>query len=490
MAIEIFSKFDYIKSSTISYNKESYTLAKIKNDLRLLTLYEKETNVIDNWDGERDDLGTSILVISPLNSHNANQLRGRLPWLNPKLIGLSTSAGMGDRLGLATPGHVRAVNHFKGMITPIFAQQSMREMARTDRTPQMVMDDAMWGVFQENWQEGFGADADHLKTEKDIDVCFDAGFTFYTIDPGEYVDNRAEIADLNILKEISNNLPADIQATSLGLLNQKYKIENINLFFNEKILYKSMVKYGAAIGHIVRLNKHLESLFGNRPFELEISVDETDLPTSFHEHAYLAIELKRLGVNWISLAPRFTGRFEKGVDYIGKLEEFSRDVEGHAAIARYFGPYKLSLHSGSDKFSIYPFIARATKGLVHLKTAGTSYLEALHTVCALDETLMMQIYQFARENFEKDRQTYHYSASLDKAPQPTDVKDWNKLLNQFDARQILHMTFGSVITAKDTNNQLRFYPKLTQLIQDNADLYAHNLEAHFIKHLTPFADSN
>lgn len=97
-----------------------------------------------------------------MNGHNANQLTSRLPWLNPALIGLTTSVGLSARLGLATPGHVRAVNHFKGIITPIFAQQFMRERARTNRTSQQGVDDAMWGVLQENWRGGFGADADHL----------------------------------------------------------------------------------------------------------------------------------------------------------------------------------------------------------------------------------------------------------------------------------------------------------------------------------------
>ena len=485
---DIFSKFTYIKSSLISHEGASYSLAEINKSKRLLVLYPKDSKHIDNWDGERVDYGQNILVISPLNAHNADQLRRRLPWLNPTLIGLGTSAGLGDRVGLATPGHVRAVNHFKGIITPIFAQQSMREMARTNRTPQQVMDDAMWGAFQENWQDGFGADADHLKTEKDVEDCFKVGYTFYTIDPGEYVDNRAESANLNTLKEIAEKLPPEIKATSLDLLNQEFSFEKINLNFNEKILFTSMVKYGFAIAHIARLYRHLGTLFGNKPFELEVSVDETDFPTSFHDHAYIAIELKRLGIKWISLAPRFVGRFEKGVDYIGDINEFSRDIEGHAAIARYFGPYKLSLHSGSDKFSIYPSLAHATDGLVHLKTAGTSYLEALYTISSLDEKLMMEIYQFARDNFENDRQTYHYSATLDKAPQPSDVKNWQELIHQFDARQILHMTFGSVITAKDTNHQLRFYPRIIQLLQDNSDQFANNLEAHFIKHLTPFVN--
>ncbi len=113
-------------------------------------------------------------------------------------------------------------------------------------------------------------------------------------------------------------------------------------------------------------------------------MDETDQPTTHAEHVYIASELKRLGVEWVSLAPRFVGRFEKGVDYIGDLQAFHQDVNGHAAIARALGPYKLSIHSGSDKFSIYPIIMEATRGLVHLKTAGTSYLEALRTAAALD----------------------------------------------------------------------------------------------------------
>jgi hypothetical protein len=99
---------------------------------------------------------------------------------------------MGDRLGLATPGHVRAVRATGSSIAPIFAQQSIREMARTGRTPQQVMDDATWGAFLEGWTGGVGADADHLKTPADIDACLAAGFTFYTIDPGAHVDNRAD----------------------------------------------------------------------------------------------------------------------------------------------------------------------------------------------------------------------------------------------------------------------------------------------------------
>ncbi len=101
------------------------------------------------------------LRVCELSEAAANELRGILPYLVPKTLGLAKSAGCGDRLGLATPGHVRAIR--RSSMAPIFAQQSIRENARTGRTPQEVMDEAMWGVFQEGWREGFGADADHLK---------------------------------------------------------------------------------------------------------------------------------------------------------------------------------------------------------------------------------------------------------------------------------------------------------------------------------------
>ena len=181
------------------------------------------------------------------------------------------------------------------------------------------------------------------------------------------------------------------------------------------------------------------------------------------------------------------GRFEKGVDYIGVLTAFEADVAIHAAIARQFGPYKLSLHSGSDKFSIYSIFMEATRGLAHLKTAGTSYLEALRTIAALDSCLIQEIYSFARERFEKDRLSYHISAELNNAPQPGEVKEWTDLFTQFDAREILHVTFGSVLTAKTSDGNLRFYDRIMTLLKENREAYFNNLESHFQRHLQPFS---
>src|SRR5262249_43709292 len=151
--------------------------------------------------------------------------------------------------------------------------------------------------------------------------------------------------------------------------------------------------------------------------------DETELPTSHAEHVYVVSELQRLGVRWVSLAPRFVGRFEKGVDYIGDLKAFEYNFAIHAMIARQYGPYKLSLHSGSDKFSIYPIAVSHAKGFVHLKTAGTSYLEALHTIAQIEPDFIRSVYEFARQRYETDSATYHVSARLDRAPLPSNVTD-------------------------------------------------------------------
>ncbi|MHB1319264.1 MAG: tagaturonate epimerase family protein, partial [Anaerolineae bacterium] len=160
---------------------------------RRLGLISRSTDALDldlalrpvNWRGEAAWLGTG-----PLEHGNACRIRKLLPFTTPIRVGLRKSAGLGDRLGLATPGHVRAMRHATGIV-PVYAQQSIREMERTARTPEDVLDDATWGVLQEGWREGFGADADHLKTTEDIDRCVAAGYVMYTFDPRDQVDNEA-----------------------------------------------------------------------------------------------------------------------------------------------------------------------------------------------------------------------------------------------------------------------------------------------------------
>lgn len=479
---------EIINQSITSIDQISFALANTPNGIKLLVLGDRDDDQMKSFEGNQVQNGNISIKICALNSTNAAALRSQIPWLKPIPLGLKTSAGMGDRLGLATPGHIRAIRKMDGKIAPIFAQQSIRENTRTGRTPQEVIDDATWGVFQESWREGYGADADHLKRTDDIDVCLQAGYTFYTIDPGSYVDNRAESSDLSQLKELAKELPFELGVNQSGLLNQTISVEHLQISFDELTLLKAMVKYGKAIWHVHNMYEHLKNKAGSKPFELEVSVDETDNPTSHAEHIYIVSELKRLNVKWVSLAPRFVGDFEKGVDYIGDLNKFDEDIKGHAAIARVFGPYKISLHSGSDKFSIYKIAAKATKGLVHLKTAGTSYLEALRTIADLDPVFFQNIYEYCLDHYESDKASYHVSAQLSRAPKSTEVENWTALLDQFDAREILHVTFGSVLNEKASDGNFVYFDRIMDLLKNSPELYALNLEKHFLRHLIPFVE--
>jgi hypothetical protein len=255
--------------------------------------------------------------------------------------------------------------------------------------------------------------------------------------------------------------------------------------FDEVKLLRAAVKYGNAVAHTAKMYRHLAKVC-QRPFELEVSVDETQSPTTPAEHFFFASELIRLDVKWVSMAPRFIGRFEKGVDYIGDLAAFRKSFKEHVAVMRTLGPYKMSIHSGSDKFSIYPIVAELTGGLVHLKTAGTSYLEALRAVAKIDPKLFREIFDFARAHYETDKASYHVSADVRKVKPAAALKDGQlaDVLEDFDARQALHVTFGSVLTE---GGGTRFKKRLLAALQASEEVYYDVLEKHLGRHLRPFA---
>ena len=457
---------------------------------RVAILAPSGSSVMAGFEGESSALGDRTLVLGPTSAANLEALRALLPWLRPRPLGIRASAGFGDRLGLATPGHIRALRAAGGGLAPIFAQQSIWEMQRTGRSPGGVLDDATWGVFGEGWREGFGADADHLKTAQDVDACVAAGYAFFTFDPGDYVDNRAEAAEACALISNVEDLPwEELEDRPEDLkrryLDNAFKAGEFEIRFDDLSLARAAVKYGSAVARVAHLYRQLEAAMEDRNFEVEVSVDETESPTTHAQHVYISSELRRLGVRWVSLAPRYVGSFEKGVDFIGDVGAFEEDFAVHAAIARedsLGGPYKLSLHSGSDKFSIYPAVARQAGSLVHLKTAGTSYLEALRTAAEIDPQFFREVYAFARDHYEVDRASYHVSASLERTGSHEDMPDEElpALLERFDEREILHVTFGSILAEK------RLREHLFGLLHAHPEAYAAGLEAHLLRHLKPF----
>ncbi len=431
--------------------------------------------------------------ICPLTHDNAIALRRNFDLLAPRCFGVKAAAGLGDRLGLATPGHVRAV---WGMgVAPFLAQQSIREMTRTHRSSRQVMDDACWGVLQEGWGAGFGSDADHLKNTTDIDDCVAAGFTMFTIDPGDHVDNSADTLTGAELAAMCDELNWDALETTGGDLKREYlsgdiKVGSLKLDVDEDVLARAAVKYGAAVAHTAAMFRHLAGAMGKRPFELEMSVDETETPTSTFEHYFVARELQRLGVKWVSLAPRFVGEFEKGIDYKGDHGRFSQCFREHVEVMREFGPYKISIHSGSDKFSIYPAMAELADGLVHLKTAGTSYLEALRVTAEIAPDLFREILAFAFERYETDKASYHVSGDPSKVARPDKLKDGDLpgVLDGDDGRQLLHVTFGSVVTAREGGGYV-FRERLLMALRAHEDDYYAALEKHLRRHIEPFAQA-
>ena len=476
----IYPEGNIYKISFVTRNDDDYALAKLaKNG-------QKRLLVQGNTDGFDGDMQHGLLVCK-LTASNAAQLRSRLPWLNPVPLGRQTSFGFGDRLGSATPGHVASLRAADpdNRIAPIFAQQSVRENTRTGRTPQEVLDDAMWGVFQEGWGHPWGADADHIKEESDLAPFIEAGYTFYTIDPSDYVDNEAQTDSLQTLREKASQMSWERIGGSYKTMKQQYcaqpiAVGSLILEFDEQTFLRALVKYGRAILHTAAIAAALDDNMTGQVYDLEMSIDETDTPTSIHEHYFIANELSMRGIPVVSLAPRFVGKFQKGVDYMGDIEKFAAELATHMAILHQFDRYKISIHTGSDKFSIYGIINDQARGYVHVKTAGTSYLEALRVIAVEDPPLFRKMLDLAHQNFQKDRKSYFVDCQPGKVPFSDQLEDIQlpDLLEQFDARQLLHVTFGSILDA--------YGDELNAFISTHEADYRAGLEIHFARHLRPF----
>jgi hypothetical protein len=344
------------------------------------------------------------------------------------------------------------------------------------------------------WSGRTGADADHLKTRADVDRTVAAGFTFFTIDPSEHVDGQADTYGESELQDKFAAIRGDAAWYDEYLGRTVVLPTGTRVAFDEQACMRCAVKYGRALQAALRLGDDIRAKneAAGRDFEIELSVDETDQPTTLAEHYIVADQCLIHGMKLVSLAPRYVGDFEKGVDFKGELAALERSLADHAAIAKILGPYKLSLHSGSDKLSMYPAFARATRGRFHVKTAGTSYLEAVRVVARHDERLFREIIDFARGRFETDRATYHMSATLDTVPPPAQITRSAELeriyLEKWDdvphgrgftapGRQILHCTFGSVLTNERLGREVR------SVVQSHEATYTEILTDHFARHL-------
>lgn len=484
------------KESIRKQDGVTFLIAKSSDIKSLFLLYSEEGSATAaKFEGEivtEYNTGEFTCKKCALTTVNRYALQEIFPFTRPVVMGLKNSFGFGDRIGLANAGHIKSL---KGSaFRPILAQQSIRELGRTNRKPEEVMDAAVWAVFQEGYTSGFGADADHLKTFADIDLMVKAGFRMFTFDPSEFVQNEADTLD-------EPGLDARIEHIDWTTLGSDY-IKHIELYTAKPFVVsaaltlsptvsdfrRALVKYGNALAHIKKLSDYLNTTYPEHEAEVEVSVDETDSVTSPFEHFYIASELKRMGVSYISLAPRFIGAFEKGIDYRGDLELFKQEYIKHLDIVKYHGSYKISLHSGSDKFSVYKVIGSLSDAYTHVKTAGTSYLEALKVAAIKEPSLFREILDFSRSIYEGEKKTYHVSADLNSVKPGREYHDADlvTLFEHDDSRQVLHVCFGRVLTETDASGSYLFKQRLVKCLIENEETHYEILIKHFRRHLEPF----
>jgi hypothetical protein len=329
-----------------------------------------------------------------------------------------------------------------------------------------------------------------LKTLEDVDRCAEAGFVMFTLDAIEKVQDQAPgMSDAQLESEyrkVIDEVPG-AKAWEKKYLGRSFTFEHsVHVRFEGRPWREGVVKYGRGIPYWLEMEKRVRQKTRGRACEIEIAVDETGAVTTAAEHLFIVRELQERGMSFQGLAPRFVGEFEKGVDYKGERKILEDSVFEHAALARAHGGYKISVHSGSDKFSVYPMIARATQGRFHLKTAGTSWMEAVRVIVRRDPSLFRDICEFVRGHYAKDRASYHISGDPDTVPPPRTLRDADLerlYVIEDDGRQIMHVTYGSAFTAKDSSGRWLFRDRIFDLLAREEPLYTECLRKHLGRHV-------
>ncbi|MFW5735814.1 MAG: tagaturonate epimerase family protein [Halanaerobium sp.] len=473
---------DYrIYPRSIIKNKNSfYFMAKIDQKNKLVILNKSKN--FELFQGRVETLAGFKAKIAPLSHYNAEILRDIFPFTAPETVGVKKSSiGLGDRLGAATPGHIEAVKESNAF--PVFAQQSVQELNLTGRTFKSVLDDVSWAVFQEGYQNGFAADADGLKEKPDIKEALDLGYSMITLDCSDYINDdfkeRSETEIENAYQEVPEYLREGLEDQYLNkvfILNSGYQLEYNHNNFKEIVLsYYQALDFVKEIKHLLKKS--------DKDIDLEISIAQSSIPTTPEAHFFVANELKRNKVQLNLLAPAFAGEFQKGIDYQGDLNKFEAVFKVHADIADRFG-HKLSIHSGSDKFKLFPIIKRHTEGRVHVKTSGTNWLEAIRVVAENDPSLYRDIHAYAKEKFEAAKEYYQVETDLSQLPELAQMSDQKlaELLEDDNVRQLLHITYGFILQDKKDGHYI-FRDKLYKFLDEHDKEYRQALKKHTAHHL-------
>lgn len=436
------------------------------------------------FNGTTEQINQFQVKVCPLTTENRKSLQAIFSWTLPQACGPNgASIGLGDRLGLASPGHIATVKQRE--ITPILAQQSIRELDLTGRDYTQVLDAAAWAVFQTGYDQGYGADGDHLKKLSDVKKALDLGFSMITLDCSEHInDSVSELSETEINAQydlVDSTIRTELEKT---YLDQEFILKGgSKIRFTDGTFKQMVLIYVNALNFVEKVYHEIIATAG-RNIDFEVSIDEVATPTSPQDHFFVANELTKKHVKFNSVAPRFVGEFQKGIDYIGDPVQFETEFKIHAEIADHFG-YKVSIHSGSDKFEVFGIIGKYTRGRFHIKTAGTNWLEAVRVIAETDPDLYREMHRFALDNLDEARKYYVVTFNEDDIPNLETVSDQRlpELMDQDAPRQAIHITYGLLLEAKNESGESRFKKRFYQVLTANQSKYSQRLQAHIGKHL-------
>lgn len=341
------------------------------------------------------------------------------------------SMGIGDRFAQQGSAQLAAFQKLAtadGVVVAPVWNKSNREHSIIGTHPDSVLQEAQNAVAAAQWPHAWHVDADHINL-KNVDA-FIASSDFFTLDVADFIGETLCESEIGAFIARHEELLGEQSVPGLS--------QPLTLTRDEVAEYLRASLF--AVRQAARLYRHIVEVRGNANFVTELSMDETNLPQTPGMLYVILAAAAAEGIPVQTIAPKFSGRFNKGVDYVGDVELFAREFEDdvcvlHAAAQRFGLPttLKLSVHSGSDKFSLYHHIARiiAKHGAgLHLKTAGTTWLEEVIGLAAAGGSglsLAKEIYALALPRFDELCQPYATVIDIapPRLPTPTTVNNWS-----------------------------------------------------------------
>ncbi len=408
------------------------------------------------------------------------------------------SIGIGDRFAHQGKAQLDALIKARRqgiLVVPVW-NKSYREHSIVKSIPADTRIEADNAVKERGWKDSYYVDADHIGI-KNVDEFLESS-DFFTLDVADFISIEP---NKKVLKDFIKKQKKYIKKLDIPGIENSFQID-------AEIIEKIASKFLSAIKEAGKIYRHIEKVKGKDKFVTEVSVDESKEPQTPVELFFILSLIAEEGIPAQTIAPKFTGRFNKGVDYVGDLQQFKKEFEEDIAVIKFAikefslpENLKLSVHSGSDKFSIYPIMGKELKKFdagLHLKTAGTTWLEELIGLAlaggdGLD--IAKEVYKKAYLRFDELCKPYSAVIDIDKTklPSPEIVDGWNEETFAFtlrhnkecelynsNFRQLLHI--GYKIPAEMGDRYINALVKYENMISKNVteNIYERHLKPVFM----------